>query len=231
MPITVPKPITAPPPVQVSHSPYNTATAAWNANQQFGGAPVSQNLAPLPVGTILGTTQAQRIPTQTPQIASQKSPWVTPPKQSNVQQYLGNLISGWSLNPQTGQVASPSQMMGKAGGPSLASYMAHKGVLDPSSAQQALSQYQGLLATGKPLPNINQANWYKNLYNPQTIPPPQTAVPAGFWGGSNVAGQPMAVPAGWGQQSNVNQAASARAAQQAAVPAAMQVSSKGYRNY
>lgn len=121
----------------------------------------SQNLGYAGIGTGLGNKPpAQPAP----------NPWYTPPNQSRVQQDLQQLISGWSINPQTGQTASPAQMLGKAGGTSLSDYLAHKGTLDPSSAQQALKQYQDLLASGKPLPNVNDPNWYANLQSGNYAP-------------------------------------------------------------
>lgn len=180
MPINVPYPITSPSPVSVTHTPFNPAAGAFNAYGNLPGMGQSQPQLPA-LGTITGMfpNPFSQAPAQKKVQAAGPSPWYTPAQQPATKQILSQLIAGWSANPQTGQLASPGEMSGRMGPPSIQSYLLHKGRTDPawkSSMEQALTQYKALQSSGRPLPNINDRSWYDNLYS-------APSVPSGYWGG------------------------------------------------
>lgn len=206
MPITVPKPITAPPPVQVTHTPYNTANAAWNANQNanqqfFSGG---SSFAPIPVGTILSQSQpaATTKPTvsQAPASPFGNTPvgYYKPADPRLTQSYLKLLQSGYTVDPTTGKAGMSYRGLGGQLGSGPSGY---RGPVDPVAAQAAIQQFQqgGGIATYGP------GGYVRPGYNPNTGQPyssPAPQVPAGFWGGTNTPG--MAIPSNWGEVPSPN---------------------------
>ncbi len=223
--LPVPKPLTSGVPL-ITHTPYNVAQGQFNSNQQaFGEVPPPAN-----IGQVLSQYMPQgsfNTPTGLPKSVTNKQSIPAPsslysaPNPNNVQKYLQTLMTGGSIDTKTGWMGSKAQAMGKAGGSGFANYVAHKGILDPASAQFAQQQFQQNLGSGQYQPG----NAFSGNIGGWTQAGPATP---GLWGGG-FSGGSVPNPSMFFQPQQ--QQPTNYYNPQYSQPGSMTVSSKNYRNY